>query len=498
MSFFIELRNISKTFPGVRALHNVSFDLQQGEVHALVGENGAGKSTLIKILSGVYSPDDDGGIIIDGEQHDLRNPHEAQLVGIATIYQELLLLPELTVAENIFLGHAPKTRWGIIDWASMHSKSREILQSIDAGDINVRTLVGTLSVGNRQRVEIAKALSQQARVLIMDEPTAALSESDVNRLFDMINLLKNKGVAIIYISHRLHEVFELAERVTVLRDGEFVATKKVVDTEQNELISMMVGRKLDTLYPSTERVSGPVVLELKDFKRPPFTNSINFKICAGEIVGLAGLVGSGRSELAQAIFGITPATGGVLEKKGEAITIPNPETAKQFKIAYVPEDRAQQGLIRGMTVRENSSLALIRDISPHGIIDREKEQQLTKEIIEQFNIRTTGIEQVVENLSGGNQQKVVLGKWLATKPEVLIMDEPTRGIDVGAKAEIHKLMDQLASEGIAILMISSELPEVLGMSDRILVMREGNIVAEFQSKVATQEIVAAAMMGVSQ
>jgi rhamnose transport system ATP-binding protein len=493
----VHLKNISKNFPGVRALHNVSFDVIEGEVHALLGENGAGKSTLIKVLSGVYQQEH-GEILIDGNPCLLHTPHEAQRAGIATIYQELLLLPELTVAENVYLGHAPKTRWNTINWSELYSRAEDILSSLDAEDINVRNLVGTLSVGDRQRVEIAKALSQQARVLIMDEPTASLTETDVNRLFETIRLLKKNGVAIIFISHRLGEVFELADRVSILRDGGYVGTKKTSETNQGELISMMVGRTIDTLFPKTVRKAGKVVLELKNYERIPLTKKTNIKIHAGEIVGLSGLVGSGRTELAQTIFGITPATGGSLELNGESVNIQSPEKAKKLKIAYLPEDRSQQGLIQPMKILENISLPLLNEISPRGIINNKAEEQLAKKMINQFNIRSTGNEQIVELLSGGNQQKVVLAKWLATKPDLLILDEPTRGIDVGAKAEIHKLMDKLASEGIAILMISSELPEILGMSDRIFVMREGVIVAELNRNDATQEKVAEKMMGVEQ
>jgi len=355
--------------------------------------------------------------------------------------------------------------------------------------------VGTLSVGNRQRVEIAKALSQDARLLIMDEPTAALTEADVEKLFGIVRILRERGVGIVYISHRLEEVFELADRVTVLRDGEYVATKDVVDTDESELISMMVGRTIDNLYPKLDVEAGEAMLELQGLTRRPLTRDVSLSIRRGEIVGLAGLVGAGRSELAQTVFGITPAQSGTIVLDGQSVRINAPSDATSLGIAYVPEDRSTQGLIREMRIRENVSLAVLKKLSTASFINAQAETDLAAQSIEQFNIRANNSEQVVNKLSGGNQQKVVLGKWLASEPRVLIMDEPTRGIDVGAKAEVHRLMSELAREGLAILMISSELPEVMGMSDRILVMRDGSIVAEYDRNEATQEQIAAAMMG---
>ena len=490
----LRLDHISKAFPGVQALQDVQFTVQAGEVHALLGENGAGKSTLIKIISGVHSPDT-GTIEFNGNPVRLTSPQQAQQFGIATIYQELLLYPELSVAENIFMGHAPRGRWGI-DWHAMRQQAEKILASLDIHDLDVTRLVGTLSVGNRQRVEIAKALSQDTQVLIMDEPTAALTEADVERLFNIVRLLRERGVGIIYISHRLEEIFALADRVTVLRDGQYVATRPVSEINHDDLISMMVGRTIDNLFPKLEADIGEQILEVRDLTRRPLTRNVSFNLRTGEIVGLAGLVGSGRSELAQVIFGITPAQSGQILLEGQPVRINNPMQAKQLGIAYIPEDRGLQGLIRPMRLRENVSLAVLENLCRGrlGFIQGDAERALSSESIDQFNIRASSVEQVVNKLSGGNQQKVVLSKWLATKPKVLIMDEPTRGIDVGAKAEIHRLMSQLAQQGMAILMISSELPEIMGMSDRILVMREGQLVAEFERQQATQEIVAEAMM----
>jgi rhamnose transport system ATP-binding protein len=489
----LRLEGISKSFPGVRALADITFDVRPGEVHALLGENGAGKSTLIKIMSGVYQPDT-GTIELDGKATSFSSPQAAQDSGIATIYQELLLFPELSVAENIFMGHAPKNRLGAIDWGKMRERARELLASLDIHDLDVTAIVGALSVGNRQRIEIAKALSHNARVLIMDEPTAALTEHDVERLFGIVRLLRSRGVGIVYISHRLEEVFLLADRVTVLRDGDFVATKPVGETDHNDLVQMMVGRRIEALFPKTEARFGDIVLELENVVRKPATKGVSLKLRAGEILGVAGLVGSGRSELAEVIFGMTPAEEGTIRAFGKQVKIESPSDAKHLGIAYVPEDRVRQGLVRPMPVNQNVSLASLSRVSKSSFIDRKKEDALADESVKRFQIRLSSIRQVVGKLSGGNQQKVGLSKWLATEPRILIMDEPTRGIDVGAKAEIHRLMSELAGKGMAILMISSELPEVLGMSDRILVMRGGRIVQEVDRARATQAGVAAAMM----
>jgi ABC-type sugar transport system ATPase subunit len=497
MKPILELAHISKRFPGVQALSDVDFDMLPGEVHALVGENGAGKSTLIKIISGVYKPDA-GTIRIDEREVSFNSPHEAQATGIGTIYQELSLYPELTVAENIFMGHAPRTRLGAIDWRAMDRKAREILTSLEIETLDVTRKVGTLTVGNRQRVEIAKALSLNARILIMDEPTAALTEADVNSLFDTVRLLRERGVGIIYISHRLQEVFVVADRVTVLRDGHYVDTKPVAKTSEEDLIRMMVGRTIDDMFPKLPSEVKDSVVEVRNLWRKPLTKGVSFNLRAGEIVGLAGLVGSGRSELAQTIFGITPADSGEVLINGKPVQIKDPAQAMKLGVAYVPEDRGTQGLIRQMKIRENISLAILRSLVKGAFIDRASEKSIAARMIDQLRIRATSGEQIVNKLSGGNQQKVVVGKWLASSPRLLIMDEPTRGVDVGAKAEIHRLISELAQQGLAILMISSELPEVMGMSDRILVMREGRIVAEYSRAEATQEKVATAMMSVNE
>jgi ABC-type sugar transport system ATPase subunit len=491
------MRDIQKRFPGVHALRGASLEVLPGEIHALLGENGAGKSTLIKTIAGVHQPDS-GTLLWDGKPTTFANPRDAQKQGVATIYQELSLYPELTVAENIFMGHAPHRRFGfmnVMDWDTMFSRAQALLAQLDIHELDVKQQVGSLNVGNRQRVEIAKALSLNARLLIMDEPTAALTEADVASLFRTVRLLKEKGIGIIYITHRLIEVFQLADRVTVMRDGQYIATKPVSHTNEPELISMMVGRTIDTLFPKAHAEIGEVVLEVRDLTRLPNTNRVSFSVRAGEIVGLAGLVGSGRSETAQVIFGVTPADSGEILVNGKPVRISKPAQAVAHGIAYVPEDRGTQGLIRPMNVRENASMAVLDSLSPSGFINFRKERILAQQAIAQFGIRAYSTEQPAVKLSGGNQQKIVVSKWLASNPRLIIMDEPTRGVDVGAKAEIHRIIGELAAErGLAILMISSELPEILGMSDRVLVMRGGRIVAEYSRAEATQEKIAKAMM----
>ena len=496
MTALLELSNITKSFPGVKALEDVHFSTDAGQVHALVGENGAGKSTLIKVISGVH-PADKGTIRMDGKEVKFRSPHDAQAAGIATMYQELSLYPELTVAENIFMGHAPMRKAGpaeVIDWGAMYERSQEILASLNIHDMDVKRKVGTLNVGNRQRVEIAKALSLDAKVLIMDEPSAALTESDVERLFEIVRLLKERDVAVIYISHRLIEVFQLADKVTVLRDGKFVDSKPVSETDEDDLIKMMVGRTITDLFPKLPTEVGEPVLEVRNLTRHPHSDNVTFDVKKGEIVGMAGLVGSGRSETAQCIFGILKPDSGDIRVSGKAAKIGSPSQAMKLGIAYVPEDRGTQGLVREMRIRENLSMAILDTFTRFGFVSKRAERKSGDELIEQLNIIATSGEQIVNKLSGGNQQKVVVGKWLASQPKMLIVDEPTRGVDVGAKAEIHRLLSELAQQGLGILMISSELPEVLGMSDRILVMRNSRLVAEFSRSEATQQNVGSAMM----
>ena len=492
MTTAVELAGITKSFGGIAALKGVSFDVRPGEVHALLGENGAGKSTLIKIIAGVHKPDG-GTIALAGTPTTFASPRDARRLGVATVYQELLLFPELTVAENVFLGQAPWRAWRGLDWDAMRRRARELLDSLDSHDLDVDAKVGALSVANRQRVEIAKALAQDARVLIMDEPTAALADADVRQLMSVVKRLRERGVAIIYVSHRMPEIFELADRVTVLRDGAHVGTRDIGEVDEATLVSMMVGRAIDSLYPPSQGKAGKVLLELQNISYRDDVHDLSFQVRAGEIVGLAGLVGSGRTETALTIFGITPATSGRILLDGKAVRIDSPETARDLGIAYIPEDRGLQGLIKTQSIGDNIALAQLNRLLRGPFVDSAKALGIARNAIAQFGIRARGPEQPVRQLSGGNQQKVVLGKWLATSPRVLIMDEPTRGIDVGAKAEIHLLMRKLAGEGMAILLISSELPEVLGMSDRVLVVNSGRIIARFGSGEATPQAVGAGM-----
>jgi len=435
---------------------------------------------------------------VAGERVRLSSPRDARQKGIATVYQELLLFPDLSVAENIFLGNAPRTRLGALDWAAMRARARALLDSLESRELDVDARLGDLSVANRQRVEIAKALSQDPRVLIMDEPTASLAEADVARLMTVVRRLRERGVAIVYVSHRLSEIFELADRVTVLRDGARIGTVPVAEVDEPGLISMMVGRSIEQLFPKAEAAQGDEALEVRNLSYRSVVKDVSFTVRRGEILGIAGLVGSGRTELALTIFGITPATGGEIRVDGKPVTIDGPRRARDLGIAYIPEDRGLQGLIRTQTIRENVTLAILDHLAHGWVVDVREEIRRTKEAITRFGIRARGPEQRVRELSGGNQQKVVLAKWLGAEPRILLMDEPTRGIDVGAKAEVHALMSRLAQQGLAIVMISSELPEVLGMSDRVLVMSRGRMVASFDRAQATPDAVGAAMTRAAQ
>ncbi|KQT69646.1 MULTISPECIES: sugar ABC transporter ATP-binding protein [unclassified Aureimonas] len=489
----LALRGLNKSFGPVHVLRGVDFDLRAGEVHALMGENGAGKSTMIRVMSGAHQPNE-GSVELDGQAIRFSGPREAQGLGIAVVHQELLLFPAMTVAENVFLGHQPRKASGLLDWAAMRTRARAILDRLDCPDLDVDEPVSRLSVANRQRVEIARALSRNARVLIMDEPTAALAEADVKRLLDVVRSLRAEGVGIVYVSHRMNEIFEIADRVTVLRDGQTIGTRPTPEVTEAALVSMMVGRDIEQLFPKEDIPLGETVLEVKDLTHAGKVEGVSFSVRAGEILGIAGLVGSGRTELAQTIFGITPATSGEIRIDGEAVTIRSVREAIARRIAYVPEDRAQHGLVRAQSIRENVSMAILDRVKRGIVVDTKRQEVLAADAIKRFQIRARGPGQVVAQLSGGNQQKVVIAKWLATDPRILILDEPTRGVDVGAKTEIHKLMNQLARSGIAIVMISSELPEVLGMSDRVLVMNGGRMSAILTRAEATSDRVGAAMM----
>ncbi len=497
----LEMHGISKAFPGVQALSNVDFSARRGEVVALIGENGAGKSTLMKVLGGVYRSDE-GRIVLRGEEVDFRSPHDAQEKGVSTIYQELNLTSNQTVAENIFLGRQPKLpgllgTFGLVDRKAERAGALEHLQHLGV-PINPRALISDLSVAKQQLVEIAKALSFHSDILIMDEPTAALPEEEVHRLFTLIRSLKEQGLAIIFVSHRLEEVMEIADRVVVLRDGQLVGDVPIDEVTVQEIIHMMVGRTITDFYVKDQIAPGEVVLEVRGLNRAGVLSDINFKIRAGEIVGLGGLIGAGRTETARAIFGVDHIDGGQVFVDGKPVRITSARSAIQHGIGYVPEDRKEQGLILIMAVRENISLAKLPDMTDWGWIKRGEVNHLAVSMVDQLQIRTPSLSQPVMYLSGGNQQKVVVSKWLALNPRVLILDEPTRGVDVGAKAEIHNLINQLAKEGIAVLLISSELPELLGMSDRVLVMCRGQIAGELQRDDFSQEAVIALASGTGQ
>jgi ABC-type sugar transport system ATPase subunit len=491
----LEAEHIDKRFPGVHALDDVSLTVIQGEVHAVVGENGAGKSTMMKILAGAYSPDR-GTIRVDGEAVTIESPRAAQELGIITIYQELSLVDALSVGENVFLGDLPTrpgTSWQV-DWPTVWSRSTELLDRVGL-HVDPETPVRKLSVAQKQMVEIARALARNVRVLILDEPTSSLTERETEKLFEIIALLKNRGVGIIYISHRLGEVFRIAQRVTVLRDGVVVGGLAVQDATEDLLVRMMVGRDLSRLFPEARASDAPVRLEVRGLSRRGVLHDVSLSLRGGEIVGLAGLVGAGRTELARCLFGADSISEGEILLDGAKVDIRSPGHAVDLGIALVPEDRKLQALIMGMGVRENLSLPVLDRLGSPLVPSRRRERALASDYINSLRIRTPHMEQRVSALSGGNQQKVVIARWLATKPKVLILDEPTRGIDVGAKAEVHALIARLAEQGVAILMISSELPEILGMSHRILVMRSGRIVADISREDATEELIMAAATG---
>ncbi|XOK59433.1 sugar ABC transporter ATP-binding protein [Paenibacillus elgii] len=485
-TYLLEMNDISKSFPGVRVLDQVTFNLTGGEVHALMGENGAGKSTLMKILGGIHRRDG-GTVILKGTPCEIASPSMAQSLGIAMIHQELNLIPHLTVMENIFLGREfTYGRSGMINWGKMRQESVRFLSQLGLS-IDPGIIAGELSVGQQQMIEIAKALSMNAEILVLDEPTAALTDREIEALFTVIESLKAKGVGMIYISHRMEEIFRICDRVTVMRDGHTVGTDRVADTNIDKLVKMMVGREIKDRFPKIDVAVGEPKLEINGLSLPGKLQDISFAVRSGEIVGIAGLMGAGRTELAKALFGVTPARQGEIRVDGRPVAIRKPVDAIRAGIALVTEDRKDEGLLLNLSVKDNISLPNLKDVSSFGFVSSSKETGISDRLISQLLIKTPNGEQKVSSLSGGNQQKVVIGKWLETNPQVFILDEPTRGVDIGAKKEIYDLMNQLVSRGVAILMISSELPEVLGMSDRILVMHEGRIAGEFARGEATQE-----------
>lgn len=483
----LQLHNINKTFPGVKALIDVNFDVKAGEVHALVGENGAGKSTLVKIMSGVYQRDS-GSILYQGEEFNIHNPKQAQEAGICIVHQELNLMPDLTLAQNMFIGREGGRRFFFSD-NQANEEATKMFSYLHLS-LHPRTRLGDLTVAMQQMVEIAKALTFDSKVLVMDEPTAALSEAEIDELFRIIGQLKEKGVGIVYISHRMEELFQISDRITVMRDGAVIGTKNVDETDMDDIIHMMVGRKVFDPPKTQNQVpsDAPVVLKVTNLYSSK-VKDVSFELKKGEILGFAGLVGAGRTEVARLIFGADRRFSGTLEINGKPALIKHPQDAVKYGIGYLSEDRKRYGLAVGLPMTENTTLVSLKDFTLFGLINKRKESQATKEYVDKLGIKTPGVTQLIKFLSGGNQQKVVIAKWLLRNCDILIFDEPTRGIDVGAKSEIYKLMNSLVALGKSIIMISSDLPELLRMSDRILVMCEGYKTAEMDIGEASQTLI---------
>jgi rhamnose transport system ATP-binding protein len=485
---------VTKWYAGVRALAGVSFDLHAGEVHALVGENGAGKSTLIKIMTGAVTPDS-GSLVVAGQTVSAMTPSAARALGVAAIYQQPSLFPHLTIAENIAIALEPGGAWRRIDWDRRRRDASSLLERVGA-ELEPERLVESLSMPEQQLVEIAKAVGRDARILVMDEPTASLNEREVAQLFQVVARLRFEGVGIIYISHRLEEILSIADRVTVLRDGQTVGTCPRQGLQRATLINLMIGRDVPAFAPNERTPAGDVAIELRHVScREAGVHDVSLAIRAGEIVGVSGLIGSGRTQLAQTMFGLTPADSGELLLHGRAVHVKSPSRAIEMGIAYLPEDRRHHGVVPEMAVDENMSLASLSAVARTGLIERTRERDQAQRYVDRLGIKAASVDAEVESLSGGNQQKVALARWLATKPEVLILDEPTQGVDVGAKAEIHAIIRELAAHGLAVLMISSELPEILAMSDRVVVMRAGTIAGVLSRDEATQERVLAMALG---
>ena len=481
----IEMRGIDKSFGSNQVLKQAGFTLESGEVHALMGENGAGKSTLMKILTGVYTKDA-GTVLVDGKEVNYKNPQEAEKAGIVFIYQELNVMFDLTVEENLFMGKEIHGKFGICDRKAMQKKAREALNTLGV-DISPKTVMSELSVGQQQMVEICKALMADAKVIIMDEPTAALTQSETVALFKVIESLRKKGVSMVYISHRMEEIFELCDRITVLRDGSYIGVKNIPETNMNEIVKMMIGREIGERYPSRDVKIGKEVLKVKGLTRKGAFHDVSFSVRAGEVLGVSGLMGAGRTEIMQAIFGNLSYESGSIEIDGKEVKISNPRQAMEQGIGFITEDRKTEGLMLDKSIRENISLCNLGRISKSSVISKEAEKNMVAEAIKDLHIKCFGPYHECNNLSGGNQQKVVLAKWILTNPKILILDEPTRGVDIGAKKEIYSIINKLAAQGVAIIMVSSELPEVLGMSDNIMVVREGEVRGIISYEEANQE-----------
>jgi len=493
----IRVMGLTKRFGGVTAIDGVDFDLLPGEVHALVGENGAGKSTLMKIVHGLYAPDE-GQLEVEGRQVTFVSSRDAEAAGVAMIPQELDLFPELSVAENLYVGrHRPRSWWGGLDWTAMRTEARRQFETLGI-DIDVTLPARLLSTANRQIVLIARALMGDARAVIMDEPTSSLTEREVQRLFEVIKDLTERGVGVVYVSHRLDEVFTIADRISVLRDGLHIKTAPVSELDSEELVRLMVGRALSELFVRNPHQHGSIALELKGLSRSSEFTDIDLTIHRGEVVGLAGLIGAGRTELAQAVFGIRPVESGEIYIDGERVSFHSPQEAMNRGVVYVPEERQSQGLILPFPIYANITLSILQKIARAGFLNYDRERKTTDRFADALSIRGADVSEPISRLSGGNQQKAMIAKSLACEPSILLLDEPTRGVDVGAKSEIYRLIDQLGQDGKAILLISSELEEVLSMADRVVVMREGRITAEFDRDEATQERVMAAAAGVEE
>jgi rhamnose transport system ATP-binding protein len=490
----LALSGISKSFPGVRALSGVALELYPGQVTALVGENGAGKSTLVKILTGIYQPDE-GTITLGGAPVIFPSARDAARAGVTAIHQETVLFDELSVAENIFLGHAPRGRFGLIDWRAMNTAAAAILDRIGAR-IAPETRLRDLGIASRHLVAVARALSVDARIVIMDEPTAALSHKEIAELYELIERLKADGKAILFISHKFDEIFRIADRYVVFRDGERVGAGLIAETDHNALVRLMVGRSVDQIYPKQTVAIGDTVLTVSGFSHPTEFADIAFELRRGEILGFYGLIGAGRSELMQALFGITRASRGEVRVEGEPAAIRSPVDAIGHGIVYVPEERGRHGAITGLPLFQNITLPSLPATSRAGFLRLAEELKLARDYAGRLDVRAAALAQDVGTLSGGNQQKIVIGKWLATSPRIIILDEPTKGIDIGSKAAVHAIMSELAANGLSIIMVSSEIPEILGMADRVIVMREGRIAGEFARSGLTAETLVRAAAGI--
>lgn len=491
------LSGISKSFPGVKALSEVSLALYPGQVTALIGENGAGKSTLVKILTGIYQPDA-GVISVNGAPVVLSTAQEAFKLGIAAIHQETVLFDDLTVGENIYLGHAPRNKFGLLDLKKMHGAARAVLDKMHASHIDSYSRLRDLGIANKHLVAVARAMSIDSKIVVMDEPTAALSAKEINELYELIEFLKSEGKAILFISHKFDEIYRIADRYTVFRDGALVGAGLLRDTTQNEIIKLMVGRAVDHIFPTRKANIGESILSVSGLSHPTEFEDISFELRKGEILGFYGLVGAGRSEVMHALFGITQTSSGEVSLEGKPLTITSPADAIDAGIVYVPEERGRQGVVIGLPIFMNVSLPSLDRTSKSNVLRVKQEFDLARTYTKRLDLRASSLSQDVGTLSGGNQQKIVIAKWLATSPKVIILDEPTKGIDIGSKAAVHEFMAELVAEGLSVIMISSELPEVLGMSDRIIVMRSGKIEEVFENENLSPETLVKAAAGILQ